>query len=346
MGVKVEATIDDLLKVKQKAEIVNGEIILMSPTGSLPGYAGDATFSSLREYSKRKKYGRAVGDNKAFVVNLPHRKSFSPDAAFHVGRDGGMKLYQDAPVFAVEVRSEGDYGSDAERQMAEKRADYFAAGTLVVWDVDLLSEEVVRVYRSSDPENPSIYRRGQIAEAETGVPGWIMSVNDLFPDICEVPSAQLKTLTTTPMSTKVEATIEDLYKVEGKAEPVNGEIVLMPGTGGFPHLAALEITLSLAATKKRLERAMRLEITRPLSLIYHIVNLLVRTQGFTSETMTMRFFDGAPVFAVEVRSENDYGPSAERRMAKKRDDYFACGTLVVWDVDLLSEDVVRVYRCK
>ncbi len=33
MSTKVEATIDDLLKVKQKAEIVNGEIILMSPTG-------------------------------------------------------------------------------------------------------------------------------------------------------------------------------------------------------------------------------------------------------------------------------------------------------------------------
>lgn len=26
----------------------------------------------------------------------------------------------------------------------------------------------------------------------------------------------------------------------------------------------------------------------------------------------MRFLEGAPVFAVEVRSENDYGPVAER----------------------------------
>ena len=28
------------------------------------------------------------------------------------------------------------------------------------------------------------------------------------------------------MSTKTEATVEDLYKVEGKAELVNGEIIL------------------------------------------------------------------------------------------------------------------------
>jgi Uma2 family endonuclease len=66
--------------------------------------------------------------------------------------------------------------------MAAKRVDYFAAGTLVVWDVDLLSENVVQVYRSSDPENPVIYRRGQVAEAEPAVPGWTMAVDDLFPE--------------------------------------------------------------------------------------------------------------------------------------------------------------------
>jgi Uma2 family endonuclease len=187
MSTKVEATIEDLLKVKKKAEIVNGEIILMSPTGSLPGYAGDEIFTSLREYSKRQKYGRAVGDNKGFVVNLPHRKSFSPDAAFYVGVDSGMKFYQGAPVFAVEVRSEGDYGPRAERQMAAKRADYFAAGTLVVWDIDLLSDDVIRVYRAGEKE-PTIYRRGQIAEAEPAVPGWTMPVDDLYPERYKIHS--------------------------------------------------------------------------------------------------------------------------------------------------------------
>jgi Uma2 family endonuclease len=182
MSTKVEATIEDLLKVKQKAEIVNGEIILMSPTGSLPGYAGDEIFSSLREYSKRQRYGRAVGDNKAFLVNLPHRQSFSPDAALYVGSGSGMKFYQGAPAFAVEVRSEGDYGPRAEREIAAKRAEYFEAGTLVVWDVDLLSENVVRVYRMNDSSNPIFYRRGEIAEAEPAVPGWTIAVDDLFPD--------------------------------------------------------------------------------------------------------------------------------------------------------------------
>jgi Uma2 family endonuclease len=177
MSTKVEATIEDLYKVQQKAELVNGEIILMSPTGSLPGYAGDEIFSSLRKYCKEKGIGRAVGDNKAFVVDLPHRKSFSPDAAFFAGADSGMKFYEGAPLFAAEVRSENDYGPKAEAAMASKRDDYFAAGTLVVWDVDLLSNDVVRLYRV---DSCSIYRRGEMANAEPAVPGWTMAVSDLF----------------------------------------------------------------------------------------------------------------------------------------------------------------------
>lgn len=174
------ATIQDLYRVPGKAEIVNGEVVAMSPTGGDPGYAGDEIFACLREYRRRTKLGRAVGDNKAFRVRLPHRESLSPDAAFYIGPRPGMKFYEGAPVFAVEVRSEYDSGPEAEKEMAAKRADYFASGTKVVWDVDLLSEEVVRVYRAEAPERPSVYRRHEVAEAEPAVHGWRMPVDDLF----------------------------------------------------------------------------------------------------------------------------------------------------------------------
>jgi Uma2 family endonuclease len=182
MSTKVEATIEDLYKVEGKAELVNGEIVLMPGTGGLPHYAAREITVSLRVYEKLIKHSYAFGDNATFLVDLPHRKSFSPDAGFYLG-DMTMRFFEGAPVFAVEVRSENDYGLGAERQMAAKRDDYFAAGTLVVWDVDLLSENVVRAYRSEDPQTPIIYRRGQIAEAEPAVPGWTMAVNDLFPEL-------------------------------------------------------------------------------------------------------------------------------------------------------------------
>ena len=181
MSTKVEATIEDLYKVKGKAELVNGEIVQMSPTGGLPNYAALEITLSLREYAKQMKKGHAIADNAAFIVNLPNRKSFSPDAAFYIG-DMTMKFFEGAPVFAVEVRSEGDYGPRAERALAKKRADYFAAGTSVVWDVDLMGEEVVKVYRASEPDKPTIYGRGEKAEAGPAIPGWTMAVDDLFPE--------------------------------------------------------------------------------------------------------------------------------------------------------------------
>lgn len=182
MNTTIHATIEDLYKVPDnaKAEIVNGELVTMSPTGAAPNYAAGEIFASLREYARQKKIGRAVTDNAGFKVNLPHRDSLSPDAAFYIGEAGGMKFFEGAPVFAAEVRSAGDYGPRVEEEIAQKRADYFAAGTLVVWDIDLLGDAVVKVYRASEPSKLTIYRRGEIAEAEPAVPGWVMPVNNLF----------------------------------------------------------------------------------------------------------------------------------------------------------------------
>ncbi|HZK82956.1 MAG TPA: Uma2 family endonuclease [Humisphaera sp.] len=182
MTLKTRATLSDLYREPGKAELVNGEIVRMSPTGDWPNFTAMEIAVSLRAYVKKTKIGRAVSDNAAFRVRLPNRESFSPDAAYYIGPRGKMKFFEGAPRFAAEVRSEGDYGPAAERAMAEKRADYFAAGTLVVWDVDLLGEDVVRVYRASAPRTAKVYRRGEIAEAEPAVPGWTMPVDDLFED--------------------------------------------------------------------------------------------------------------------------------------------------------------------
>ena len=139
------ALVDDLFRVREhgKAEIVDGELVLMSPTGAKPSRAAGSVYASLRAHERTRGGGLAYPDNAAFIVDLPRRKSFSPDAAFHKGVQPTMKFVDRAPVFAVEVRSEGDYGPRAETVMAEKRADYFAAGTEVVWDVDLLSDDAM-----------------------------------------------------------------------------------------------------------------------------------------------------------------------------------------------------------
>src|SRR3712207_2218573 len=134
MPLTTQATIEALTHVPEdgKAEIINGELMLMPPTGFLPGYAAWEIYVSLRDYGRRTRSGYAIPDNTGFLVNLPNRQSFSPDAAFYTGVPTGMKCLNGAPIFAGEVRSENNYGPQAEREMAEKRRDYFAAGTLVV----------------------------------------------------------------------------------------------------------------------------------------------------------------------------------------------------------------------
>lgn len=182
VSTNIEATIEDLYRVPEngKAEIVNGELVLMSPTGGVPARASGRIYRSLDDYERAVGRGYAFPDNAGFIVNLPNRRSFSPDAAFFRGELRGGLFLEGAPIFAVEVRSAEDYGPATERRLAAKRADYFAAGTLVVWDVDVLREKLVRVYRASDPENATIYRAGESAEAEPALPGWTMAVAEIF----------------------------------------------------------------------------------------------------------------------------------------------------------------------
>jgi Uma2 family endonuclease len=174
------AMIDALSHEKGKAEIVDGRIVRMSPAGWRHGQASIAIAMSLRTHQRRHGGGYAVGDNVGFLVNLPGRQSFSPDAAWHTKEAQGLEFAEGAPAFAVEIRSKADYAPQAEKDIAAKRAEYFAAGTLVVWDVDLLGDLVIRVYRAPTPDTVTAYRRGDVAEAEPAVPRWRFPVDELF----------------------------------------------------------------------------------------------------------------------------------------------------------------------
>ncbi len=123
----------------------------------------------------------ALTDNMGFAVSeLPSgRESFSPDVAYYGGPFSvdDMRFIRGAPTLAVEVRSNGDYGSAAEQAMAAKRTEYFASGTLVVWDVDPIAG-FVHVHRSDAPDRPTTFLKGQEADA---VPGWRIAVARIFP---------------------------------------------------------------------------------------------------------------------------------------------------------------------
>ena len=162
-----------------KAEIVDGRIVLEMPDGAAPALARGEILFSLHQHARRTRQGRALGSLVAFRVELPHRQSFCPDAAYiNQERDGNRGAVAGAPVFAVEVRSENDYGPRMERAIADKIADYFAAGTLAVWDVDLLHENVVTLHTPGAA--PQVFRRGEIANAGAALADWTMPVDEIF----------------------------------------------------------------------------------------------------------------------------------------------------------------------
>lgn len=181
--VETVATLDDLARVDGKAELVAGRIVRLMPTGRKPSRVAFRIARSLDDHATATGLGEAFADNTGFVVAelSSGRRSFSPDAAYHLGPfpTDPMRFLPGAPVFAVEVRSEGDYGPAAEAAMAAKRADSFEAGTLVVWDVDPVAE-VVRSYGAGSPGTPRTFKKDESADAEPAVVGWRLAIGGIF----------------------------------------------------------------------------------------------------------------------------------------------------------------------
>lgn len=180
METQTAATVEDLYRVAEKAELTDGRIVRMPPTGFESGRAGGDIYSSLRAYERATRNGFATPDNVGYVVDLPNRQTFSPDAAYtRTAPENRRRFVRGAPVFAVEVRSEHDYGATADREYTEKRRDYFAAGTEIVWDVDPQARTVTK-YCTDQPDTPEMFRIGEQADAEPALPGWRMAVSDVF----------------------------------------------------------------------------------------------------------------------------------------------------------------------
>ena len=175
------ATLDDLMSYDGGAELINGRIVPKMPHGRRPNVVAGRIFRKLADYADDRG-GTAFTDGIGFAVPVASsgRESFSPDVSYYAAPLdlSSMRFVEDAPTLAIEVRSENDYGPKPEREMASKRAEYFEAGTLVVWDVDPVAG-VVRRYRPGDA-TPAEFRAGDEADAEPAAPGWRVMVDWLM----------------------------------------------------------------------------------------------------------------------------------------------------------------------
>ena len=182
-SIETRATIEDLYREEGKAELIGGRIVRYMASGLRPSRIALRIFRRLADYADAAGRGEAYADGLGYAVPelSSGRESFEPDASYYFGPfpTNEMRFIDGPPTFAVEVRSENDYGPAALAGQAAKRADYFEAGSLVVWDVDPVAE-LIHAYRPDDPTRATTFARGQVADAEPAVPDWRIAVDDVF----------------------------------------------------------------------------------------------------------------------------------------------------------------------
>lgn len=176
-------TLDDLMREEGKAELIGGKVVKLMASGRLPSRVAFRIAQSLDAHAIATGIGEGCPDGLGYAVPelRSGRESFEPDASYHAYPDAPkeMGFIEGPPLFAVEVRSEHDYGPAADRDITAKRMDYFEAGTKAVWDVDPVAE-TVKLYLISAPNTAVAFTRGQLAHAEPAVPGWTMAVDSIF----------------------------------------------------------------------------------------------------------------------------------------------------------------------
>ncbi|HEX8392206.1 MAG TPA: Uma2 family endonuclease [Longimicrobium sp.] len=81
-----EATVEDLWNVEGRAELIDGRIVEMSPTGKRPGWAASVIHRALEQVEVRGR-GMVVSQGVGFVLRTPRTQMLSPDVAWWTGPD-------------------------------------------------------------------------------------------------------------------------------------------------------------------------------------------------------------------------------------------------------------------
>lgn len=125
---------------------------------------------SLR--SEDESIGSFSTETDTFLAEKIHRK---PDIAYFTLDQ--MKLAAEGepqiPLFVIEIISKNDNVNRVNRKIGE----YFGAGVKVLWHI---FPELKEVHIYEDAHGSSIRRGDETCSAEKVIPGFVLSVNDIF----------------------------------------------------------------------------------------------------------------------------------------------------------------------
>ncbi len=161
---------------EQKAEFINGEVIIHSPVKRSHNEVGKRLLKQLDDYVSTYMLG-FVGYEK-LLIKLT-RNDYEPDICYF-SSEQEEKLAEDcmffpAPVFVVEILSPSTEKND--RNI--KFNDYAAHGVQEYWIIDP-KKRIVEQYVLENGSYSLVFRGGHGAILSPAVPGFVLSAETLF----------------------------------------------------------------------------------------------------------------------------------------------------------------------
>ena len=158
-------------------DLWDGEVIEMAPAGDEHGAVAAKIGRLIGSYADELRLGRTYAAETGFALDVERPQVLAPDAAFVVrarltaGRRRGF--FPGAPDLAVEVQSP----DQSRRMLAQKAEAYLAAGSRLVWIVDLDHEQIIE-YRPGQP--PQTLGADDLLAGHDVLPGFRALVRTIF----------------------------------------------------------------------------------------------------------------------------------------------------------------------
>jgi Uma2 family endonuclease len=157
-------------------ELVNGEIIIMSPSGLESDEVAAAIIAQLWNWVRPRRLGRVAASSAGYVLPNADEDVRAPDCSFIRAerlKKTTQKFAQLVPDLMFEVAS----ATDSLDVLRAKIREFLELGTWVGVLVDPRTR-IVEVYRSNTES--VILRDGDILTLPDLLPGWEMEVNSIW----------------------------------------------------------------------------------------------------------------------------------------------------------------------